>query len=93
MHSPGRIGSCRKRSCPVPSSRGAPLDVTTRPYFDRPYRVINAGRFAADLRDSVAADEIRRLPMTGAVDQFVDSTDALSDLTLLRSAIEAQLPG
>jgi len=70
-----------------------PVDVATRPYFDRPYRVINAGRFAAALRDSIAADEIRRLPMTGAVDQFVDSTDALGDIPLLRSAIAAQLPG
>jgi hypothetical protein len=71
----------------------APIDATTRPYYDRPYRVIDAGRFAAALRDSIVADEIRRLPMTGAIDQFVDSTDALGDISLLRSAIEAQQAG
>ena len=71
----------------------APVDVATRPYYDRPYRVIDAGRFAAALRESIVADEIRRLPATGAVDQFVDSTDALGDVPLLRSAIEAQLAG
>jgi hypothetical protein len=71
----------------------APVDPATRPYYDRPYRVIDAGRFAAALRASIAAAEIRRLPVTGGVDQFVDSTDALSDMSLLRSAIEAQLAG
>jgi hypothetical protein len=71
----------------------APADATTRPYYDRPYRVIDAGRFAAALRDSIAADELRRLPMTGAADQFVDSTDALGDVSLLRTAVAAQLAG
>jgi hypothetical protein len=70
-----------------------PVDAATRPFFDRPYRVIDAGRFAAALRDSIAADEISRLPVTGAADQFVDSTDALGDVALLRTAIAAQLAG
>ena len=67
-----------------------PVDVFTRQYYDRPYRVIDAGRFAAALRDSISADEIRRLPQSGAVDQFVDSTDALGDRELLRAAISAR---
>ncbi|HUZ55798.1 MAG TPA: DUF4037 domain-containing protein [Streptosporangiaceae bacterium] len=71
----------------------APVEVATRLYYDRPYRVIDAGRFAAALRGSIVADEIRRLPVTGAVDQFVDSTDALSDVSLLRAAMAAQLAG
>src|SRR5258707_3820105 len=68
-----------------------PVDRSVRPYYDRPYRVIDAGRFVASLRDSISSDEIRRLPPTGAVDQFIDSTDAAGDLRLLRAAISVQL--
>jgi Domain of unknown function (DUF4037) len=68
-----------------------PVEVATRPYYDRPFRVIDAGRFAVSLRDSIASDEIRRLPITGAIDQFVDSTDALGEISLLRTTIAAQL--
>jgi uncharacterized protein DUF4037 len=58
-----------------------PLDTNTRPYFDRPYQVIDADRFARAL----LPDNNR--PLTGAVDQFVDSTDALGDTHLLRRTI------
>ena len=68
----------------------APVDGSVRPYFDRPFQVIDAGRFAAALLDAIADDQIRQLPPTGAVDQFVDSTDALGDQPLLRSAISAR---
>ena len=53
--------------------------------------MIGAGRFAAALRHSIPDDQIRRLPLTGAVDQFVDSTDALGDQGLLRTTISSQL--
>jgi hypothetical protein len=66
-------------------------DTSVRPFFDRPYRVIDAGRFVAALRDSISADDIRRLPPTGAVDQFIDNTDAVRDLPALRAAISVQL--
>jgi hypothetical protein len=69
----------------------APLDTSVRPYYDRPYRVIGAERFVGPLRESISADEIRRLPPTGAVDQHIDSTDALGDRRLLRAAISVQL--
>src|SRR5262249_53074335 len=36
-------------------------------------------------------EDIRGLPPTGAVDQFVDSTDALGDRRLLRAAISVRL--
>jgi hypothetical protein len=68
-----------------------PLDVSVRRYFDRPFLVIDAGRFAAALRASISDDKIRRLPPTGAVDQFLDSTDALGDQGLLRTAISTNL--
>ncbi len=69
-----------------------PLPVQTRPYFDRPYQVIEAGRFTEALRDAITDEQVRRLPAVGAVDQFVDSTDALGDLGLLRAAVRTLLP-
>jgi hypothetical protein len=65
----------------------APLDTTTRLYYDRPYQVLDAGRFVTALRAAIAAPDLRDRPLTGAVDQFVDNTDALGDLTLTRAAI------
>jgi hypothetical protein len=70
----------------------AQIDGSVRPYFDRPFQVIGAERFAAALRESIADEEIRRLPAAGAVDEFVDSTDAIGDPALLRAAISALHP-
>jgi hypothetical protein len=66
-----------------------PIDATVRPFYDRPYRVIDAGRFVTALRDSITDDRIRGLPTAGAVDQFVDSTDAIADAALRLATIEA----
>ena len=38
-----------------------PLDPGTRPYFDRPYQVLGAGRFAAALSGAIADPLVRRL--------------------------------
>jgi hypothetical protein len=70
-----------------------PVDPVTRPYYDRPYQVLDAGRFTAALLEAVADPRLRQLPAVGAVDQFIDSTDALGDLPLLRaSALAAAAP-
>jgi hypothetical protein len=67
-----------------------PVDPKVRPtYFDRPYRVLGAARFTRALRGAIADEEVRELPLTGAVDQFIDSTDALGDHKLLRAAARA----
>jgi hypothetical protein len=71
----------------------AGVDPSIRPFYDRPYSVIGAERLVNALKDSVSDDGIRQLAMTGAVDQFVDSTDALGERRLLRAAIAAQLGG
>lgn len=71
----------------------APVNGSVRRYYDRPYRVIDAERFVAALLDSISADEIRHLPPTGAVDQFIDGTDASAGRRLLRAAISVQLGG
>ena len=63
------------------------LDTHTRGYFDRPYQVLDAGRFTAALREAITGPLIRQLPAAGAVDQFIDSTDALGNTDFLRAAI------
>ena len=40
--------------------------------------VLHAERFVAACRDRIHHPDLRRLPLVGAVDQFVDSTDVLS---------------
>ncbi|HEY1628144.1 MAG TPA: GNAT family N-acetyltransferase [Streptosporangiaceae bacterium] len=63
-----------------------PVDTHVRSYYDRPYLVIGADRFTTALRQA-------RLPLTGAVDQFIDSTDAAGDLDLLRACTRAAIRG
>ncbi|RCG20109.1 DUF4037 domain-containing protein [Sphaerisporangium album] len=57
-----------------------PLDPSVRPFFDRPFRVIGASRFA-DALLAGAGPEVGSLAPVGTVDQFSDSTDVLSDTT------------
>ena len=70
-----------------------PVDATRRPYHDRPYPVIDAGRFAAALRARISDPVIAALPPIGGVDQFVDSTDVLCDPALTRAIAAAALTG
>ncbi|MGC4948804.1 DUF4037 domain-containing protein [Streptomyces sp. DT224] len=60
-----------------------PVDPATRPYHDRPYRVLHAERFAGALTARITDPAVLALPQIGAVDQFIDSTEVLSrpDLT------------
>jgi Domain of unknown function (DUF4037) len=55
-----------------------PLDPALRPFFDRPFRILGADRFGTALRTTVTDPDLTDLPPTGAVDQWVDSTAALS---------------
>jgi len=68
-----------------------PLDPRTRGFYDRPYQVIDAARFTAALREAVTDPQIRQLPLTGAIDQFTDSTDAAGNLRFLRACTRAAL--
>jgi hypothetical protein len=54
------------------------VDPTARRFHGRPFRVIGGDRFAEACLRAVADPELRRLPLVGAVDQWVDSTDVLS---------------
>lgn len=60
-----------------------PVEPTVRHFYDRPFRVLDSDRF-------VAALDIGTLPRSGAVDQFVDNTDALGDLTFTRRLAQSE---
>jgi hypothetical protein len=69
-----------------------PVDPAVRPtFYTRPYRVPDAGRFVRALREQIRDERVRSLPLVGAIDQFVDSTDAIGRPALLRAAIAAEL--
>jgi hypothetical protein len=70
----------------------APLDDRTRGFYDRPYQVIGAARFTAALRAAITDPRLGSLPLTGAIDQFTDSTDAIGNLGFLRASVAAACP-
>lgn len=56
-----------------------PVDPATRNYHGRPFQVLHAERFARALRATITDPELNSLPLIGAIDQHVDSTDLLGD--------------
>ena len=55
-----------------------PLSPKVSDFYDRPFLVINAGRFADTIREKIKDPQVLALPkLLGGFDQFVDSTDAL----------------
>jgi hypothetical protein len=64
------------------------VDPSVRGYYDRPFRVIGAGRFADALTRAITDPVIRSLPLAGTADQFLDSTDALGDLRVARAVVD-----
>jgi hypothetical protein len=67
----------------------APVDPTTRPYFDRPFQVLKAGRLADSLLAAVSDPAIAALPRVGAIDQHADNTDLLTDAHRSRAVAHA----
>jgi hypothetical protein len=61
-----------------------PVDPTARPYFDRPFRVLGAGRFADACRARITDPWLRGLAPVGSVDQIADSTDVLGAIGVAR---------
>jgi hypothetical protein len=47
----------------------------------RPYRVLNAGRFAEACLEAIADERMRHLSLVGAIDQLIDPTDLLVHFT------------
>jgi len=66
-----------------------PVHATRRPFFDRPYLVIDAGRFATALLARIDDPAIAALPPVGAIDQFCDSTPVLCSPRLARALTRA----
>ncbi len=48
------------------------VDPAVRPFFNRPFTVLFADRFANALRDAITDETLHGLPPIGGVDQFVD---------------------
>jgi hypothetical protein len=56
-----------------------PVDTATRPYYGRPYLVLDADRFVDACLDRLRDPWLEPLPLIGSIDQCIDSTDVLSD--------------
>ena len=57
----------------------AEVDPSVRHFHSRPFRVLGSGRFVDACLERVTDGWLRSLPLVGGIDQFVDSTDVLSD--------------
>jgi len=64
------------------------VDPAPRRFFERPFTVVGGARFASALRRGIDDPALRDRPATGSVDQFVDSTDVLSEVGRARAAAE-----
>ncbi|GAB1644362.1 DUF4037 domain-containing protein [Krasilnikovia sp. MM14-A1259] len=69
-----------------------PVDPQVRSFHDRPFRVLHAERFTQALIGSITDPALRALPLTGAIDQFVDNTDVLGHHTRSRALTDALYP-
>jgi Domain of unknown function (DUF4037) len=65
------------------------LDTSTRRFYDRPFQVLGAARFTKALLESITDPRLAGLPLTGAIDQFTDSTDAAGNPSFLRACAAA----
>ncbi len=63
------------------------VEPTITDYFNRPYQVIFAGRFADALKAAITDATIQALPPDlGGIDQLVDSTDVTANAVLMQRA-------
>ncbi len=62
------------------------VDPAPRSFFDRPFQVMFAGRFADALMASIEDPDVLALPLhLGGLDQYIDSTDAMNAQCLHRA--------
>jgi hypothetical protein len=67
----------------TPFIPGLQLPTAVSRFHERPYLVIDAERFSRAIRARIADERLHRLPPNvGSIDQFVDSTDILTDASL-----------
>ena len=61
------------------------LKIRVSHYYDRPYLVIDANRFAEAIRRIISNHEIQNLPSNvGAIDQFIENVDVLVQTQLYK---------
>ncbi len=63
-----------------------PVDEGVQLFHGRPFRVLGSSRFVAACLERVTDPWLRALPLIGAVDQWVDSTDVLSESSVFPGA-------
>lgn len=68
------------------------VDPSPRQFFDRPAMVLGAERFVDACQATVTDPRVRALGMFGAIDQFADNTDLLSNPSAYRKLIGAFRP-
>ncbi len=69
----------------------AAVDASVRQFHARPFRVLGSHRFVDACLASVGDPWLRSLPLVGSVDQWIDSSDVLSEqdaLPIVRGAYE-----
>ncbi len=65
-----------------------PVDPEVHLFYKRPFRVIGGDRFAETCLAAVQDEWLKGQPLVGSVDQFVDSTDVLSNAHRSRCLID-----
>jgi hypothetical protein len=64
----------------------APLDVSPRTFFERPFQVLGTERFTRALEETIRDPAVKRLPRDlGGLDTWIDSTDAIGFQELHRA--------
>jgi hypothetical protein len=63
-----------------------PVDATVGLFYTRPFRVLGSSRFVEACLERVSDPWLRALPLVGAIDQLIDSTDVLSYPGVARQA-------
>ncbi len=62
-----------------------PLPTKVTKYYGRPYLVIHGDAFASSIRKAIRDPRVKSLtPNVGSIDQFIDSTDVLQQLSVVR---------
>jgi hypothetical protein len=61
-------------------------EATVRLFHDRPFRVLGSARFVDVCLERVTDPWLKSLPLAGAIDQFVDSVDVLSETAAFAAA-------
>ncbi|HYZ03062.1 MAG TPA: DUF4037 domain-containing protein, partial [Candidatus Binatia bacterium] len=64
-----------------------PVDPRIRPFHDRPFIVLDAGRFAEACRQAIRDPAILARGWLGSVDQVADTTDVLSSVPAARDLL------